>query len=162
MTNAALPKTSSLSFEPIKYAPDYGIPNWTTQAPHTAGTLAPGPRGSVSAPVPVPFVLSAKTRGAQYGYGSVADAIAAASKLSTGGNKVPLAVVQKGTAWFTHEVWTYTQRQGEPNTRLAGATITSFKPLHDTGLLASFATPFAGLQAIVDGTVVLMPATYAA
>ena len=131
-----------------------GIPNWTTRAPHTAGTLQTGPRGLP----PMSFVLSDANVGPRNLYASAQAAIDAMRKHAT---QQAIAIVHdtKLGGYSGHEVWTYTQRQGEANTRLAGATITSFSPMQtsSSGGFSGFSSPFEGLVAIVAGTRLLTP-----
>ena len=141
----------------IKYAPDHGIPNWTTLDPATAGSLIPA-AGDGKAQS---FVVSPRLVGATEGYASLDEALAGVSALND--PSLPsVGIVKAGDKFFGHEVWTYAQHTKPllPSTRLSGSTITDYSPLAQAqaGSFGGFTTPYEGLAAIVSGALTLKPA----
>ena len=144
----------------IKYAPDHGIPNWTTLDPATAGSRVPA-TGDGPAQA---FVVSPRLVGATDGYASLDEALAGVAALND--PALPsVGILQADGTFFGHEVWTYAQHTKplEPSTRLSGATITDYSPLvqSQAGSFAGFTTPYEGLAAIVSGALTLKPAAAA-
>lgn len=145
--------TSMIGAAPLQelhYPAGHGIPNWTTSPPRTLGTLVPQYRASADF---APFVLSERVVGNASGYSSVTDAAAALGELAAADEHPAVGIVAREGQYFGNELWTVTQRPGEPNSRLAGSTISSFTPVLHLGHYHTFGTDYDDVVGLVQGNV---------